>query len=138
MNRIVTFVVFLALGHSTFGQGSILVCAQNFEHRGIQLISDTELSEVEIAQLLSFDFTPFREEHESVIVKVVNGPNLELFSSQRVETGQVDPVVLQASKQREASGEDPNGHNDLRAGEQPIRILQVRIVDVFNVNQAPN
>lgn len=138
MNRIVTFVVFLALGHSTFGQGTRLVSAQNFEQQGMQLISDTELSEAEMAQLLFFDFTPYREENESVIVKVVNGPNLELFSSQRLKTGQVDPIVLQAARRSEVSDEHAGSHGDVRAGENPIRMIQVRTVDVFNVDQAPN
>jgi len=138
MNKIVTFVVFLALWHTSFGQVSTVHSTQKFEERGMQLISDTQLSEVEIAQLLAFDFEPYREKNEYIIVKVVNGPNIQLFSSQRVETGKADPIVLQAVNHKEVADANPAEHKDVRAGELPIRMLQVKVVEVFNVDQVPN
>lgn len=138
MNRVITFVVFLLLGYSSFGQGTTTISAQNFEQRGMKLISDSQLSDLEIAKLLSFNFEPFREQNESVIIKVVNGPNIELFSSSRFKTGKANPVDVKPVKQNNLSGEDQSKHEDIRANEREIKILQVRIVDVFKTDQVPN
>lgn len=132
MRTIATILVFLAMGYSAFGQDPSSISIKNFEERGMQLLSDTQLTDAEIAQLLAFDFSAYRLPNESVIVKVVNGPNIELFSTSRFETGIPDPPVLPA-KDPMVSDEDHSGHNHQKAGAGPVRRIQVRLVNVFEI-----
>lgn len=135
MKGLFTFISFLAIGTLSFGQVTSDNAAQGFEERGMKLISEVSLSQVEIEQLLSFDFEPYREKDEYVIVKVLNGPNIQLYSSTQFHTGKADPPIIQRVQQHNEAEENQIEHKDDHHEEIEVRILQVRTVDVFGTEQ---
>ena len=92
----------------------------------MKIISKTNLTNEQLTQLLAYDYEEYRMEEESVIIKVVNGPHIELYSKHRIETGEHDPA-------KEDHLDHPHDH--VSPADRKMKKLQIRTVNVFGESE---
>lgn len=118
---IAVFVVNL----SAFGQTNDAL-NQQLEQKGLRLLNDYQLSKQEVQELLLFNFEPYRDRDQGTIVKVKNGPTLEVFSKSKQLTGE-DKII----EHDHEHGHDSDFHVHIPADQKEIKRLKVYSVKVF-------
>ncbi|MDX2361891.1 MAG: hypothetical protein QNK23_13865 [Crocinitomicaceae bacterium] len=124
--------LFLALSLSAYGQVDQSLFEDSFQEKGLRLVSNTELSQNQLDIILSFNFEEYRKSNSSLIIKVVDGPHLELFSSNFMEFGIPDQVEDQEDEHQSNEHESELEH--IAPSDRKIKKFEVQIVDVFKIN----
>jgi hypothetical protein len=63
------------------------VSAQTFKTEGFRMITEKVISESKIEQILAYNFENYRKQNYSIILKIIDGPTIELFSISEIKTG---------------------------------------------------
>lgn len=105
---------------------------QSFEDLGLRQITEVKLTKQEIDQIVSFNYEQFRKKNSSVIIKIVNGPHLELFSKIRYETGAMDKSE-ETSNHTLSSDQNSATHKHVEPSEAKIKKFEIIVLNVFHV-----
>ena len=90
MTKKLLFILSLIIGTTAFGQIEGISMDQSFEDLGLRQITKVKLTKLQLDRIVGFNYESFRKQNSSVIIKIVGGPHLELFSKNRYEFGVLD------------------------------------------------
>jgi uncharacterized transporter YbjL len=99
----------------------------SFESKGLRLVSEIELTKENSNKILNFNFKEYRKANTSVFVKIVDGPHIELFSTERLATGKKDVVHV------EEEHSDLGTHVHIPASERKIKTFEIISLNVFEI-----
>ena len=125
-------VLFVIATIGAFAQTTEETLTQSLQQKGLRLISKTELSEFQVNQILNFNFEEYRKSDKSLIIKVVEGLHLELFSKKRVATG--EPDVVHDEKEEPHNSDVDSDHVHVPASQKKIKKFEVITLDIFGVS----
>ncbi len=111
---------------------TINVSAQTFKKEGLRIVTQESLSETQTKELLAFNFEDYREQDHSSVIKIQDGPTIELFSISEMKTG-IKPKSNGAIKTNieihhhgSHSGEPESAHY------KELNLIKVKTITVFN------
>lgn len=132
MTKQLLFILSLFIGITTYGQTESVPIDRSFEDLGFRQISKVELTPKEIEKITNYDFEQFRKKNSSVIIKIIDGPHLELFSKNRYETGALDePDGI--SHHESHSDQNTATHFHIEPSEAKIKKFEIIVLNVFDV-----
>ena len=105
---------------------------QSFEDLGLRQITEVKLTNQEIDQIVSFNYEQFRKKNSSIIIKIVNGPHLELFSKNRYVTGALDKSE-EPSDHTSRSDQNSATHKHIAPSEVKIKKFEIIVLNLFHV-----
>jgi len=76
---------------------AINASAQTFKNEGFRIVTNEIVSESKLKKILAFNFKDYRKQNHSSIIKIIDGPTIELFSISEMKTG-VKPIPSEANK----------------------------------------
>jgi len=105
---------------------------QSFDDLGLRQITKVKLTKREMDQIFVFNYESFRKQNSSVIIKIVDGPHLELFSKNRYELGVLDQPG-KVSNNLSQTDQNSVGHEHVAPSEAKIKKFEIIVLNVLEV-----
>ena len=109
------------------------VSAQTFKKEGFRIITENSISESKKEQLLAFNFESYRKQNHSNIIKITDGPTIELFSISELKTG-IKPTSNGAHTTKIELDHHENEANNLKKYKE-LSFIKVTTVAIFNTSE---
>jgi len=122
---LITMSLFLSL--SLYGQQER--SSNSFEEKGIKIVSNDHLTDEEVSQILNFNFEDYRKQDVSVVIKVLDGPYLELYSQHSFETGERQEFKTETSDKKSDSMENVDPHDHVLKG----KTIKLTFIDIYGI-----
>ena len=132
MTKKLLFILLLFIGINTYGQKENTSIQQTFENVGLRQITEVNFAKQEIDQIVSFNYEPFRKQNTSVIIKIVGGPHLELFSRNRFELGVLDQPE-KVSNNLSQSDQNSAEHEHVAPSDVKIKKFEIIVLNLFDI-----
>lgn len=100
-----------------------------FLSKGIEIVSQGELSHEQIEKILEFNFEVYRKEHDAVFINVLNGPTLALHSQDQING--ITPIENDVHYQSDENTRLVHDHDEIQEGSGPYMKIDVFTVEVF-------
>ena len=142
MTRTIVFVITSLITISSYAQKEAMISSEQINQKtpftgkkaennllelGIRIIDSNHLTEEQVEILNTFNFEPYRKNNISSIIRITNGPDLELFSTNRVNTGKVDEV----EKNETHNDSDHTSQGHIHPNEVKIRKIEIISLNIF-------
>lgn len=103
---------------------STILFSQNLKESGIRMLFDEVITNTQLNQIIAFDFKEYRKEDHSIIIKIIDGPSIELLSISEMKTGK-KPISNGAQKIKIPLHQDKG---------EPVQYKEVEIFKVTTIN----
>jgi len=132
MTKKLLFILSLFIGTTAFGQIEGISMDQSFEDLGLRQITKVKLTKWELDRIGGFNYEPFRKQKSSVIIKIVDGPHLELFSKNRYEFRVLDQPE-KVSNNLSQSDQNCAEHEHVAPSEVKIKKFEIIELNIFDI-----
>jgi hypothetical protein len=110
---------------------AINVSAQTFKNEGFRFLTEESVSESKLQQILNYNFKDYRKQEYSTIIKIIDGPTIELFSFSEMKTG-IKPTSKGGIKTKIEVSHQESDSGEHIAKYQELEITKVTTINIFN------